>query len=399
MFDNDFYKFLFNIYVSSDQLSDFVKKISLELNNPIALIDTNFNIIATSDNNLYLDSFWDDSIQNGRWNITAIKIIEKEFKDGSLFKIISTLGEHRRLFIKLYYNELFVGYCAILEINNNVEEILNKYKDEINSVAILIAKTFFLYSLNINYKSSDDIFIDTLLSRGFENRKIYLEKLKNSSFVKGNFYLLLIDISDVKKGEEKNFTEEFNSLLKRKETIYKDQFLIYVLKEDELTFEKQVDEILFTYKVRGLLSTKINDLYYLKNYYDGMKIFFSMLKKSNNEYKLINIHKYRQIIPFVTSDKNFLFSSIDENINKIYFYDNKNKSNYIDTLYIYLISNDSINEVSKKLYIHKNTVLYRLNKLKEEFNIDYSNANNRLVYLNSILIIYFLSNTINKIEV
>ena len=46
----DTYQKLFEIYTKSISINDFVKNITREINNPIALINENFQIISYSDN-------------------------------------------------------------------------------------------------------------------------------------------------------------------------------------------------------------------------------------------------------------------------------------------------------------------------------------------------------------
>jgi len=60
-------------------------------------------------------------------------------------------------------------------------------------------------------------------------------------------------------------------------------------------------------------------------------------------------------------------------IDEIEQYDIKNNSEYLNTLRAFLKYNRNIDEISKKLFIHKNTVLYRIRRLEELFQIDLQN--------------------------
>lgn len=70
----------------------------------------------------------------------------------------------------------------------------------------------------------------------------------------------------------------------------------------------------------------------------------------------------------------FALNCIDE----IEQYDIKNHSEYLNTLRTFLQSNRDIDEMSKTLFVHKNTVLYRIKRLEELFHINlhdgYQNA-------------------------
>jgi purine catabolism regulator len=53
-------------------------------------------------------------------------------------------------------------------------------------------------------------------------------------------------------------------------------------------------------------------------------------------------------------------------------------SEMLRTLEAYFASNGQINDAAKELYIHRNTVLYRLEKIGEILNIDLKNTNQLL---------------------
>lgn len=61
-------------------------------------------------------------------------------------------------------------------------------------------------------------------------------------------------------------------------------------------------------------------------------------------------------------------------------YDKRHKSNLVETLEYYLQSNGSIQQVAKEMYTHRNTVIYRVNKIKEMLGTDLSNPEERVKY-------------------
>ena len=59
-------------------------------------------------------------------------------------------------------------------------------------------------------------------------------------------------------------------------------------------------------------------------------------------------------------------------------YDQKNQTEYLNTIRTYFNQNYSINNTAKKLFVHYNTILYRLNKIKALFGIDLNNEEERI---------------------
>ena len=83
-------------------------------------------------------------------------------------------------------------------------------------------------------------------------------------------------------------------------------------------------------------------------------------------------------------------------ITKIYLDDIKNKTDNINTIYHYLAYDKSLAIASKKLFIHKNTVSYRLLKINENYNIDFNDSYQNKIYLYSIFLIKYYHYKINN---
>lgn len=55
-------------------------------------------------------------------------------------------------------------------------------------------------------------------------------------------------------------------------------------------------------------------------------------------------------------------------------YDSKHNSQLADTLYSYLANDKSVKRTCEDLHLHKNTVNYRINRIKEILKIDFSDT-------------------------
>lgn len=59
-------------------------------------------------------------------------------------------------------------------------------------------------------------------------------------------------------------------------------------------------------------------------------------------------------------------------------YDNKNNTDLVSTLEVYFQCKSNMSEAAKNLYIHRNTLLYRLDKIKEILNTDLESGEENL---------------------
>lgn len=71
--------------------------------------------------------------------------------------------------------------------------------------------------------------------------------------------------------------------------------------------------------------------------------------------------------------------------------DKNNGTDYYALLKTYIMSNKSMTESAHKLYVHKSTVAYRLNKIKELYNLDLDNFNKVVELYNSFRLIELIN--------
>lgn len=72
---------------------------------------------------------------------------------------------------------------------------------------------------------------------------------------------------------------------------------------------------------------------------------------------------------------------------ELFEYDRKNNTEYLSTLAIYWLYNRSTQDICQHLYIHKNTLFYRLHKIQEFLGSDFNNATQQMDFHHGIAIL------------
>ena len=72
------------------------------------------------------------------------------------------------------------------------------------------------------------------------------------------------------------------------------------------------------------------------------------------------------------SDDSLLRRYCDETMKPLIEYDQKHRTDYMETLKLYLEHNGSVQEVAAKTYVHRNTINYKLKKIREILRTDLS---------------------------
>ena len=74
-------------------------------------------------------------------------------------------------------------------------------------------------------------------------------------------------------------------------------------------------------------------------------------------------------------------------INVLKEYDTEKNSNLCETLYYYLVNEQNTQATAKQLYIHRNSMMYRLEKIKSLTNLDLNDINTRVRLVLSYIIL------------
>lgn len=99
------------------------------------------------------------------------------------------------------------------------------------------------------------------------------------------------------------------------------------------------------------------------------------LFSSNIEfYDDIGIYK----VLFEIGKNNAVRDYISDIIQDLFDYDQLNGTDYIELLRLYLEYNGSINKLAKELFVHRNTINYRINKIENIINGNLSDFNTRM---------------------
>lgn len=89
---------------------------------------------------------------------------------------------------------------------------------------------------------------------------------------------------------------------------------------------------------------------------------------------------------------------IERYVNKIINYDFLNDTNYYEVLQAYIQRNGKVNEVAEDLYLHRNTIHYRLRKIEDLLQCDLSDFSVRMEIEVSFLLNSLFQNRVSQLE-
>lgn len=105
------------------------------------------------------------------------------------------------------------------------------------------------------------------------------------------------------------------------------------------------------------------------SYRDALKCI-DYLQSTNIEDTILSYHQLGIQRLFLKTEIDELKDFVDDTLGSIVSYDEKNEAGLLQTLKIYFECNQNMAQSAKKLYVHTNTIKYRLRTIKQILNLD-----------------------------
>lgn len=250
------------------------------------------------------------------------------------------------------------------------ELILETYENYSNCLGLL--KCFLEQELGNTFKSKEEIILDILKGKEFSD-DILKEVIKYKPF---KLILLYLNEKQLKKGLEiiKNNPLEDDSII-----VTQDEYIL-IISKNEISKEK-INELFKL--VSKNITKKVYMTYCNIHEYKELKEKFEYLKGN------IGICIKYELASKVYGENSLLLEKMvnnasDEEITRAYKqYNNifsKLDNELIKTIEVFFGEGLKISESAEKLYIHRNTLFYRIDKIKKIINYDISNFNEALEF-------------------
>lgn len=137
----------------------------------------------------------------------------------------------------------------------------------------------------------------------------------------------------------------------------------------------------------GIGSTKANLIELKKSYSEALKC----VNLSNDKTPIIDYDELGFTRLILDNKKNQEYLHYyDLFLKKIVDYDHVNESNFLATIESYVLNNGNINKTAQQLFVHRNTCIYRINKVQELFHLDIDDPYTRADILNCLCIARYM---------
>ncbi len=402
------YQLFFNALIKND-IASIVAVCYDVLGYPVFLTDDIANNLCQIPNGPIGNSQWDERFYSGGSSNSKFQYsYEKYIKNATskqypIFLYDEQLTTLNQLFSVLHDNEKIYGYVVILLPNSVPSEEDIQIAKLLNTALIsLLSKE---EKKNIHTLHSTRV-VENLLSPQYEITSKLLSDINRLKLIYPPNYQLIFSTPKEKNYEPlllERICADITSLKKDLLPLIFDSGIIILCSNQKNNDNQTIYNNNYLTSLKALLldyslisgsSDTFSDLLKLKVYYQQAALTKKAGERLNSSE---NYFSWEETLPmqiyYAVAEHYSSEVFLHPMIIKIYQYDQANKTDYLNTLKTYLFCNQNNRRAAKNLFIHTNTLLYRINRLSEFFNIDFKDQKlMHALFANFCLISYgFLS--------
>lgn len=236
-------------------------------------------------------------------------------------------------------------------------------------------------------------FLRDILNRRLCNRDLIQNQLSYFDWkIDDTFALLLIDCAEDSQYKKQLIINHLSQNPNLDCSVFEAEHYLAAIYHAPDTTDIRRDLYSFAdkFQIRGALSKSFHDLTNLHIYFEQAKKTLTIGQKlsPDNHIFINDDYGIYSIISRIVEGHS-IFELCHEGVLRLYETDQENGTDYINTLFQYLSNDRNLLRTSKSLFIHRNTLSYRLDKISAVVDLEYDNPENRHYILMSLYILRY----------
>ncbi len=380
----------------SHSLEAVIDAASVKLGNSLIFCDMNFKIIASSSIISVLDPLWIENTKQGYCSyefmseVKNLKSVQNASQTPAAFEVTCPRSPFRKLSSKVFHKQTQIGFLLMIEGENT---ILPSHFEMLSSISHVISYTIAYYTPELFEKNSlyQELLYDILI--GAPSEKI-MPRLKEFYFPPKMLVLFIRPTRYLGQHHLINITYK-NLKIRIPDTLAtfhkKGIVAVVPLREENSETVAALIEICKDFcqqeHLRIGISNSFGNIENLANYYEQAQAALELGQKLKPEELVCQYQNYQIFVLFSeTREPDKLGRFCHPALATLRQYDHKNNSELYKTLCVYIDKGCNIKLTSESLFIHRNSLVYRLNRIIELCHIDFSDVNTIFLLRLSFLI-------------
>lgn len=361
---------LLNVFLTENSISALTKAVSGVLECPVIIVDDAYHIAASCAVSGYNDPSYRIAVSHSELSLDTCAAISARNGD-SVFTI--DMNDRKYRVSRLESGGTVLGYMILIFEG----KAACTDEETLNFITALASKQMFFERRETSAGTAEEI-LAALFDGKFsdeEHFKISAQATYLSNFNPERF--ALIDLKHCTPAAAAFLQTQLQSEFHASHPFtYKGKTVMF-LHEDHST--ERLYEIAKRNGIEAVISSRLNGIFSAAALYSSVTATLDYLNERTISGTAVFADDYALLLLLRSALKNGAL--FDESVEKMAEYERENSGELCLTLYTYLCCHHSLKDTCERLYTHRNTVLYRIRRIKEYFGIDTDNPNLCMMYL------------------
>ena len=356
-------------FFAQDDLKALAADAGALLECPLLVLDDTFHVTAHHRPFGFTDPLFQDAVRQGEITYEAGAIISQSeaLSAGRADYVKLEGGDYRRRFAPLISSGVRLGYLICVDTDGHLQNIPPKTW---NTVEQILAKQAFIEAGRQDkpFGTAEDVLMH-LLDGGFSSAPYF--RLQASGTYLADFHptgFALIDLTAYHNEYlgKRHLKDELGARFPQSHSfLYRgDVFLFLHEKTDFNSFLALAEE----FQLKVVMSDGINDLFELPALYRTAHEALELM--TDHRFHSGNVCTVAQLrTPLLLKNLEGRSDLIAKEIRALAAHDKEKDTQYCETLYHYLTCCRSLKKTCETLFTHRNTVLYRIRRMEDDFAI------------------------------
>lgn len=356
-------------FFAQDDLKRLAEHAGQLLGCPLLVLDDTLRVTAHHLPLGFSDPVFQSAVRSGEITYEAGAIISRSLAltAGKADYIKLEDSAYRRRFAPLISAGVRLGYLICVDTDGHLEKIPAQTWDV---VVQILSKQLFVEASRQDkpFETAEDI-LRHLLDGGFPSApyfhlqaaNTYLADLHPACFA-------LVDLTAYRSVYigNRHLKEELEALFPEPHSfVYQGNIFLFLYRQED---RKLFDALAAEFQLKVVVSEKIDDLYELPALYRTAREALALMTDERFHGGRVFSVEYLRT-PLILKNLEERKDLIARDVRKLAAHDKKKGTQYCETLYHYLTCCRSLQKTCEALFTHRNTVLYRIRRMQEEFGI------------------------------
>jgi len=390
------YRNVFPPLYESEDFHELVERTAKFLGRSVVIIDLGFHVIDYSREIRVTDPLWTENVRRGYCTYEFIKAINEMLpndrlpKNSDAFFITCEKSDELKLCSLLYYKKHPIGYMILLDNGKGIQPYHQQFLPRISKKLAKALRAHEEYS-DLFISASSEILTNLLNGTTIEDGEALLlsQTLQTPQPLK--LYILRGKLDTIHGVSHlRSQMHDYPQLLHV--LVYHSYIVAFIKAEDEMPLWEQFRKSELKEEISDIASSNV--FYHIDEIprqYKLARTSFSLAAKLGRK-ELIHHWKDYEFFHILNEcpDREKLTSYVHPAIYTLIQYDEAKDGQLLDTLKSYIQCGLSVKDTASALYVHRNTLTYRLKKITDLTGINLENISELMRLVRSVQILEFL---------